>query len=944
MMPRISTLSFFVLAACTAGSAWVVAAPDADGIAFFEKQVRPLLAERCYECHSVSKKIKGGLALDTREATLKGGDSGPALVAGDLEKSKIIEAIRYQNHDLQMPPKGQLSTSEVKVFEDWIKRGAPDPRTGEAVAVAAGPRVINIEEGRKFWSFKPVARVSLPRVEHPSAPIKTPIDLFIQAKLREKGLTSAPPADKLTLLRRATFDMTGLPPTPQEVEAFIKDDSPAAFDRVIERLLASPQYGVRWGRHWLDVARYADSNGMDENVAFGNAWRYRDYVVRAFNNDKPFDQFLIEQVAGDLLPHSEEAVTATGFLSLGARVAAEPDLRKLEMDIIDEQLDTLGKAFLGMTFGCARCHDHKFDPIRQDDYYAMAAIFRSTKSIADDKMGAIKFCYERSIATPEQIEAKKKYDAVVKKKQSELTAYITKTKGVLKDELHHHAADYLAAAATLHPDPMFSEVQKVAGAQHLRPRYLLTCRQYLERHPDHPFFAAWREAARNNDAAAVQQHYAPLFTEALSAKKGEAYDALADVAGFLAIPERNEDAFDGEMFSKFESMQNEFMAVEDKTPDPPAIMSVTDSANIAQTLPIHLRGSYLTLGKPVERGFPEVMRTSFVQPILPVKQSGRLELARWMASSEHPLTARVIVNRVWRWHFGQGIVNSTDNFGVLGNRPSHPELLDWLARTFIEDGWSIKDLHRMIMKSSVYQQSSKIPDVAFRISEMKAPKTTETVVVNQQGTFKEETPNSRSERLNPKLSDPRLVDPENQLLWRFNIQRLEAEEIRDAMLFASGWLNMQIGGKTVPLRDREFVFNHTSKDHTTYETPRRALYLPIIRNNIYNMLEQFDYPDPTMPTGSRNSTVIAPQALIMMNSPVVMECGTKLAAQLTAISDESERVNQACLLLYGRPAAEKEKGRVLSLVNSFAQSEKPERAWALAFQTLIAANEFMYLR
>jgi len=330
-------------------------------------------------------------------------------------------------------------------------------------------------------------------------------------------------------------------------------------------------------------------------------------------------------------------------------------------------------------------------------------------------------------------------------------------------------------------------------------------------------------------------------------------------------------------------------------------------ANIVKTLPVHLRGSYLTLGKPVERGFPEVMRTSFTPPILPAKRSGRLELARWIASSEHPLTARVIVNRVWRWHFGQGIVPSTDNFGLLGGRPSHPELLDWLARTFIESGWSIKDLHRLLMKSKAYQQAS---NVSFSTADQ---------------------------------ADPRVVDPENRLLWRANIERLEAEEIRDAMLAISGWLNLEIGGKTIPLHNKQFVFNHTSKDATTYESPRRALYLPIVRNHLYDMLEQFDYPDPTMPTGSRNSTVIAPQALIMMNAPVVMESSTRLAAQL-ASRPEPERVQQAYALLYGRPPSERETTEALALIGDFSATEKPERAWALLCQALFAANEFIYLR
>jgi Protein of unknown function (DUF1549)/Protein of unknown function (DUF1553)/Planctomycete cytochrome C len=908
MKSRFSALPWVALVVFTASRA-VAAPPAADGMDFFEKQVRPVLVNRCYQCHSVAKKTKGGLALDSRDSTLKGGDSGPALVAGDPEQSKLIEAVRYKNHDLQMPPKGELPAEEVKTLEEWIKMGAPDPRAGPALAAVAatkGARVINIEEGRKFWSFTPIARVEPPAVPERASAIKTPIDAFIQAKLKEKGLLAAPPADKRTLIRRATFDLIGLPPTPKEVDAFLADQSPEAFDKVIERLLASPQYGERWGRHWLDVARYADSNGMDENIAFGNAWRYRDYVVKAFNNDKPFDQFLIEQMAGDLLPPSEEAITATGFLSLGARVLAEPDIRKLQMDIIDEQIDTTGKAFLGMTFGCARCHDHKFDPIKTDDYYAMAAIFRSTRSLSDEKMGAIKFWNEHSLATPEQVAEKKKYDEAVKARHAEVAAFTAKARNDLKAELQSRAADYLAAAAMLPEDEASADVERLANTWDLRPQYLRACRQYLDRVPDLPFFAAWREFAEE-DASGVREHYEPLIAEALKTKKGAAYDALADPKGFLAVLDLPADALDATTLAKIAAMNEAVMDFENKGPELPAIMSVADD-KIVKTLPVHLRGSYLTLGKPVERGFPEVLRTSFATPIFPAKQSGRLELARWMASSENPLTARVLVNRVWRWHFGQGIVSSTDNFGLLGSRPSHPELLDWLATTFIESGWSIKDLHRVIMKSAVYQESS-----AAKYSMADGP-------------------------------DPRVVDPENRLLWRANIQRLEAEEIRDAMLSVSGWLDLQMGGKTIPLRNREFVFNHTSKDHTTYESARRALYLPIVRNNLYNMLEQFDYPDPTMPTGSRNSTVIAPQALIMMNSPVVMECGARLAARLASLANDEQRVQEIYALLYDRAPSEREKERVLAAIREFSRGGKPESGWSLMCQTLLAANEFIYLR
>lgn len=913
--------SFLLASALGLAALPCLAAPDAAGIEFFEKKVRPVLVERCFECHSTTAKVKGGLSLDTRDAMLTGGDSGPAVVIGQPDQSKLIEAVAYKNQDLQMPPKSPLSAAELEALTKWVEMGAPDPRTG-AVAARSGMGM-DVKTGREFWSFKPLAAPAPPQVRD-TAWVKTPVDAFLLAQLEAKGLSPAPPADKRTLIRRATQDLTGLPPTPEEVQAFLKDDSAEAFSRVIERLLNSPAYGERWGRHWLDVARYADSNGMDENVAFGHAWRYRDYVVRAFNNDKPFDQFLIEQIAGDLLPAQDtddrqEALAATGFLALGGRVLAEPDVKKMELDIIDEQIDTLGKAFLGMTFGCVRCHDHKFDPVSQADYYGLAAIFRSTRSLSDEKMGAIKFWYEHSMATPEQIAARKAHEAKAAEKRKTVTSFSARARAELKAELHNAAVDYLAAAARLPDDPDFAEVEKLALPLKLRPRYLLTCRQYLTRKNEHPFFAKWREFSASQKPEAVRAHYAPLFTAALkldakskakaAADVAAAREALDDIAGFLAIPDKDADAFDEATLARVTAMMDDLMNVEDAIPDPPAFMGVGEAATV-RAMPIHIRGSYLTLGREVERGFPEVMRTSFTRPVFPSRQSGRLELARWLASTEHPLTARVMVNRLWRWHFGKGIVTSTDNFGVLGDKPSHPELLDWLARTFMESGWSMKDMHRLIMKSSVYQMASVHPAAGGGSSS----------------------------------PDPSMVDPENRLLSHFNIQRFEAEQVRDALLHVSGTLSQEIGGKTIPLRNREFVFNHTSRDHTTYETPRRALYLPVIRNHLYDMLEQFDYPDPTMPTGSRNATVVAPQALIMLNAPVVMDAAAALSRRLardTRDGSVESRLRRAYDLAYGREPTTPELARATRFIESAPDTEE---AWTLLCQSLLAANEFMYLR
>ena len=787
--------------------------PAREHLDFFEKKIRPVLVERCYECHSAAaKKNKGGLTLDTRDGVLKGGDAGSVVAPGDPEKSKLIEAVRYKNRDLQMPPKSSLSSEQVRDLEQWVKLGAPDPRT-EAVAQTGGKRALTVEEGRQFWAFQPLANPSVPKVGNRQSAIGNPIDAFINAKLGEKKLAAAPAADKRTLIRRATFDLTGLPPAPEEVDAFLADKSPDAFAKVVDRLLASSAYGERWGRHWLDVARYADSNGLDENVAFGNAWRYRDYVVNSFNADKPYNRFVQEQIAGDLLPaegtpQRHEQLTALGFLSIGPKLLAEPDKVKLEMDLIDEQIETLGRAFLGMTFGCARCHDHKFDPVPTADYYALAAIFKSTRTMDDLK--TIAKWHEPEVATPAE-------RAVVEAHQRK-------------------AADQKAAIAKL-----------VATAN----------------------------------------------------------KSLVTDKGLKEVPKNAESQYPTNVIAELKQLREALAKLEKDAPELPSTMGVTDSTNVVKTLPVHIRGSHLSLGKPVPRGFPQVMQVASLRSEMPEKQSGRLELAQWLASPQHPLTARVMVNRIWRWHFGQGLVASTDNFGILGERPSHPELLDWLARKFIAEGWSVKAMHRHIMASAAYQRATK-PAADARRS---------------------------------------VVDSENRLLSHFPIRRLEAEEVRDSVLFVAGLLERTMGGKTIPVKNREFFFNHTSKDATTYDSPRRALYLPVVRNNVYDLFEQFDFPDPAVPNGNRNATVVAPQALLMLNSDLVGKAAEKFAASLLAsASDDVRRIELAYQKAYARPPTAKELARAKKFLTDFKpDSAASPSAWAVFCQSLLAANEFIYL-
>lgn len=883
---------------------------------FFEKRVRPVLVERCYECHSVeSGKQKGGLRMDSREALAKGGDAGAALKPGSPDESLIIQAVRYHNQDMQMPPKGALPKSEIEVLEQWVKMGAPDPRDEQPDLAAAGDREKRAEGG-KHWSFQPIQRPVVPELKPGGI---NAVDAFVQDKLTEKGLSLSQEADRRTLLRRVTYDLTGLPPTEGEIRLFLADTSPNAYERMTERLLESPQYGERWGRHWLDVARYADSNGLDENIAFGTAWRYRDYVVKSFNDDKPFDVFLKEQLAGDLMDSPDvttrhERVTATAFLNLGAKVLAEPDKEKLVMDIVDEQIDTMGKAFLGLTLGCARCHAHKFDPISQEDYYALAAVFRSTQTLTRERNGAISFWTESPLAGLDEFaqvhSAEQKLSAAKKK----LIAAESAAKKAIETEARKRAADYLLAALKLPAHVTLTEAKAQAAPLGLRGEILLNCHVHLKTHGDEEFFEVWQKARFEGRPESIHTHYQPLFAKAMAPADKDEAQAVTEArnilqkSGLLALPPVADPLYPEATMKEILALRDEVEAVEKALPDLPTVMSVADAETILQELKLHIRGNHMVLGEPVARGVPEVMKTAMRgrAPEFPKSKSGRLELAEWLTDSEHPLTARVMVNRIWTWHFGKGLVGTPDNFGVLGELPTHPELLDWLAREFVSSGWSVKSLHRLILNSATYKQ----------VSAGSGPE----------------------------------VDPENRLLSVFPIRRLEAEEIRDTVLASAGLLDLTLGGKTVPLRNRQFVFNHTSKDATGYDSRRRALYLPVIRNHLYELFQQFDYPDPSMPTGLRNSSVIAPQALIMMNSELVMGAAAELAAQM----DGSEQSIRALYeRLYSRSAREAEVRRCMDFLRVFeseltskvADAElRVNQSRAALCQALLMADELIYLR
>lgn len=751
-------------------------------IAFFETKIRPILHEHCVSCHGAEKQ-EGGLRLDSPHAIAMGGDSGAALQVVDPNASLILVAVRQLDSSLVMPPAPapKLSPSAIADLASWIEKGAVMPMGAEAGSAGnqKKPKI-----GREHWSFQPITKPALPNLAT-STWDQNAIDVFIRQAQEAKGVRPQAAADKSLWLRRITFDLIGLPPTVSEIESFLADTSEDAYERVIDRLLASPQYGVRWGRFWLDVVRYSDSNGLDENIAHGTAWRYRNYVIDSLNEDKPYDRFLTEQIAGDLLPAAQRSerianLTATAFLAMGPKVLAEVDERKMEMDIIDEQIDTLGKAFLGMTFGCARCHDHKFDPVSTQDYYGLAGVFKSTHTM--DSFTKIAKWHENEIAT-EQEELDRK--------------------------------------------------------------------------------------AKEAEIAELKSRIEKLTAEGVT---------------------------DAEK----KSLSERLNAIQKALPVLPTVMGVKEGS--VQNVPLHVRGNHLALAGEVKRRFPEVL-TSSNGVSLDEQQSGRLQLAAWMTNRTHPLTARVVVNRLWRWHFGKGLVASTDNFGALGEKPSHPELLDWLAAELMESGWSLKHIQRLMVTSATYRQASE---------------------------------------RNP---DAETLDPENRLLWRYPVRRLEAEAIRDFLLASAGDIDLARGTSLLHVGNREFLFDHTSIDKTKYDSHLRAIYLPVIRNHLYDLFDLFDYSDAATVQGDRGSTIVAPQALFMLNSGLVHESAKRLSEQLqsTQFTSDENRVQYLHLALYGRYPTEAEATAMLAFVDRGGAENKGER-WTYLCQAALAANDFLFVR
>ncbi|MBI2925393.1 MAG: PSD1 domain-containing protein [Verrucomicrobia bacterium] len=957
----------FRLVAGALDAAPVPSASEADpaGLDFFEKRIRPVLAGHCYKCHSAaSDKLKGGLRLDTREGLLKGGDSGkPAIVPGDAESSRLIQAIRYSDPDLQMPPENKkLSTEQITDLEAWVKLGAPDPRT-ESI-----PNRKSQVPDPKHWAFQPPRPHPIPAVKNRSWP-QTAIDHFILAKLEAQRLQPSPPADKRTLIRRATYDLTGLPPTAEEVAAFLADKSPRAFATVVDRLLASPRYGERWGRHWLDVARYSDTKGYvydREEKRFVHSETYRDWVIRALNEDMPYDQFLRLQIAADQLLQTRSAecgvrnedLAAMGFLTLGRRFLG------VVHDIIDDRLDVVMRGTQALTIGCARCHDHKFDPIPTQDYYSLYGVFYNSA--------------ERTlplVPVPERTRDYLAYEEELLKRVAKLEQTFQKKRAELTDRLRARAADYLAAVLDADKLPT-EEFYTIMGADDLNPVIVRQWQAHLyqARKDVHPVFALWNALAALPEkdfaakAAAVLKQFELSATETATDGASNAPPADTETTGARRVNRLVARAFAGAPPSSMREVAERYgklltdadrlwrewlkqpttanaQSTTERLPDPDqeAIRQVLygpDSpahvpdgalvdiewffdegtrvelarlqaeierwiinapgapphAVILQDRPNPKNARVFKRGNPANKG--EEVPRQFLQVLCPTERkpftlgSGRLELAQAIASTNNPLTARVLVNRVWLHHFGAGLVRTPSDFGTRSEPPTHPELLDWLAWRFMADGWSIKKLHRLIMLSAVYQQASdaealKRSTVEARGGSTVGPRFNDSTVQR----FNGRNDTSRGRQAGPRVAPAvaATVDPQNRLLWRFNRQRLDFEGMRDSLLAVSGELDLTAGGKAVEL-------------FKSPAAPRRTIYGFLDRQFVPGVYRVFDFANPDLHTPQRSDTTVPQQALFFMNSPFLTERARALARrpEVRGIDALAERVRRLYRLAYQR--------------------------------------------
>ena len=922
------------------GSATMFAAEPAKlssaEVDFFESRIRPVLVENCYKCHSQgAEKIKGGLVLDSRDGVLKGGDTGPAVVPGNLEKSLLIKAVRYADKDFAMPPADKkLPENVIRDLEQWVKMGAPDPRTEGVSAKAI--YAADMEKAKKHWAYKPVVKPAVPEPADPERWAQNAVDKFILTTLQAKSLAASPRADRIALIRRATFDLHGLPPTQKEVDEFVSDQSANAWPNLIDRLLASPRYGERWGRHWLDLAKYADTTGPSNNGRDNRylwSWTYRDWVIRAMNEDLPYDQFILKQIAADKLsPDAPRDLAAMGYLTLGNRFGGNSP-----NDVIDDRIDLISKSTMALTLACARCHDHKFDPIPTKDYYSLHGVFNSCN---EPKEGP-------TLEPIPETAGYRDYLRQLADREAALAGFEEKIERELIAETRGRVGDYLMA---IHEQRRFTNNNRAFNEYlqkgKMQPNTVNAWNNFLKgKSKQSSVFGPWiafealseaefatkgRElaakfAANTDKAKPLNPNVAKLFQSApanlgqvaarytsmfagvtkqwegmmagYESRKKSATDPGAAPAGLpdnnleqlrLVLYDKGSPTFlddrrvrdfiqrDNTLRNQHNQLIRTVNDVRATHPSSPARAHVMYDNEKPKDSYVMIKGNPGSRGPVVPRQFPEIAAGGRREPFK--SGSGRLELAQAIVSKDNPLTARVAVNRAWLHHFGEGLVPTPDDFGVRSEPPTHPEMLDYLAAKFVEDGWSLKSLHRLMMLSATYQQSSEE---------------------------------------NPRFAQ---IDPGNKYYWQMNRRHLGFEALRDTILYIGGKLETTSGGPGIPL-DRE-----------PYPT-RRTIYGYLDRARLPNMHLAFDFANPDLTTGKRSQTIVAQQALFMMNSPLVVEQARNLTlrADFKGMARAEDRIKLLYKLTYQREPSEIEMDLALDYVRGEA-SVTATNAGALAWE------------
>jgi mono/diheme cytochrome c family protein len=806
----------------------------AQRLAHFESEIRPVLISKCIQCHG-AKKQEGGLRLDSAEALLTGGDSGAAIEIGKPQSSILMEALKYES--FEMPPTGQLSERTIAQFEKWIASGAEWPEHSSVLREESGTIA---EEDRQWWAFQPVVQHPVPAVQLATWP-RNDIDRFVLKKMEDANLTPAPMAEKTVLIRRLYFDLLGLPPTPAEVASYLTDDRVDAWEQLVQRLLNDPRYGEHWARHWLDLVRYSESDGWNQDAYRPEIWRYRDYVVNAFNSDKPYPEFVLEQLAGDELKSDDpQPRIAAGFLRLGIYEYNQRDARGHWNDIMNEMTDVCGDVFLGLSMACARCHDHKFDPLPQRDYFKLRAFFEPViwRDDIDGATAAERKAYQQQLAQWE-----------------EATAEIRQQIAAIVDPYHERKWKSTVDKFPLDIQACFQTPAADRTSWDEQMAYLVS-RQFIEEG------GGPLKSVKKEDQARLDQLEAQLAAwDELKPPPLPNVMTVANHSGAYTptiIPDDPQQA-----------------------PIDPGFLTVMSGGSLADSMP--------------EQEQPPGSHVRFVSSGSPTSAHGtqrRTQLARWIGDARNPLTSRVIVNRIWQQHFGEGIVATSNDFGRLGSEPSHPELLDWLSASFVEHGWSFKELHRQIVTSATWQQSSQ----------------------------------------HPRASEYETLDPNERLLWRARVRRLQAEQIRDAMLVASGELQTSLGGPSVD-----------------EESPRRGLYVKTFRNNLETFLHSFDMANGLKSVAVRDATTTPTQALLLFNGKYGLARAEKLAERILAVHPKqppAQLVEEACWWTWGRPPNLDELDRSLAylgIADTTASTSIPRARLVDLCHVLLNSNEFLYL-